>query len=70
QDKRAQGGAKTGGSYGKGGAPGGKGKGKPPGKDAGRRQDAPVRAAAGPTREGKYDPDSPFAILATLRDRT
>ncbi|MFN3644835.1 MAG: helicase-related protein, partial [Gemmobacter sp.] len=40
QDKRAQGGAKTGGSYGKGGAPGGKGKGKPPGKDAGRRQDA------------------------------
>jgi ATP-dependent RNA helicase SUPV3L1/SUV3 len=39
------------------------------GKPAPRRDEGPRVYEAHPPREGKYDPDSPFAILAKLRDQ-
>jgi len=39
------------------------------GKPAQRRDETPRSYEARPPREGKFDPDSPFAILAQLRDK-
>jgi len=56
-----------------GGKPGGKPGDKPydrkGGKPAARRDETPRVFEAHPPRQGKYDPDSPFAILAKLRDQ-
>jgi len=56
-----------------GGKPGGKPHdGKPSGKHgkpAGKRDDSPRSFEAHPPRKERFDPDSPFAILAALRDK-
>lgn len=65
----APGGKRDGGFGGKsegysGGKPGGK-----HGKPAGKRDDSPRSFEAHPPKKERYDPDSPFAILAALRDK-
>jgi ATP-dependent RNA helicase SUPV3L1/SUV3 len=71
RDRPAQ--ARHGGPQKDGGArrPGDKPAGGPNGGKDARRDQGGVRAEARPPRSGgSYDPDSPFAILAALRDRT
>ncbi len=64
--KREAGGGERGERGPKGGGPKGKG-GKPGGKP---RDSEPQRFESRPPREKKADPDSPFAVLAALRDRS
>lgn len=54
------------GAPGKGGGPGG----KPGGNHGGRPKSGPQRFSASPARKDKIDPDSPFAALAVLKEKS